>query len=209
MDEQALVATRRSLHAVAEQLLAGPQYRERGTIRLRITPGGFAQLTGPWRVEGAELVGALDTGPVRVPLTGTVAEVAAAAGIEPGVPEGLYPDHADLGADGGLAVDTDALSLLAGWFERGDAGLRAFAPDVEPVLWPEHFDLGITVGEVNYGVSPGDANEPEPYAYIGPWTPRTGGFWNAPFGAIRAMDEVSAVDDLVEFFAEGRRQADG
>ena len=30
MDEHAVVATRRSLHAVAERLLAGPQYREHG-----------------------------------------------------------------------------------------------------------------------------------------------------------------------------------
>ncbi len=209
MDEHALVATRRSLHAVAEQLLAGPQYREQGTIRLRITPGGFAQLKGPWRVEGAELVGALDTGPVRVPLTGTVAEVAAAAGIEPGVPEGLYADHADLGADGGLAVDTDAVSLLAGWFERGDAGLRAFAPDVEPVLWPEHFDLGTSLDEVNYGISAGDAGHAGPYAYVGPWTAREGEFWNASFGAVRAADELPDAGAVAAFFAAGRAAAAG
>ena len=37
------------------------------------------------------------------------------------------------------------------------------------VLWPEHFDVGIDANEVNYGVSPGDASCPEPYAYVGPW----------------------------------------
>jgi hypothetical protein len=42
MDEHVLTATRLSLHAVAEQLLAGPQHRAKGTIRLRVTPGGFA-----------------------------------------------------------------------------------------------------------------------------------------------------------------------
>ena len=41
MDEDRVVATRRSLHAVAERVLAGPQYRAAGTIRLRVTPGGF------------------------------------------------------------------------------------------------------------------------------------------------------------------------
>ena len=41
-----------------------------------------------------------------------------------------------------------------------------------PVLWPEHFDVGITLDKVNYGVSPGDDDIPEPYAYVGPWTPR-------------------------------------
>jgi hypothetical protein len=35
MDEHAVVATRRSLHAVAERLLAGPQYREHGEIGCR------------------------------------------------------------------------------------------------------------------------------------------------------------------------------
>ena len=45
MDEQVLVATRRALHAVAEQVLAGPQYRSAGTIRLNITPGGFGQVS--------------------------------------------------------------------------------------------------------------------------------------------------------------------
>src|SRR4051812_50202883 len=89
MDEQVLTATRRSLHAVAEQLLAGPQHRTQGTIRLRITPGGFGQVAGPWRVEGGELVGPDD---LRVPLTGTVADVAEAAGVEAGAPA-VYSHH--------------------------------------------------------------------------------------------------------------------
>ena len=96
-------ATRRSLHAVAEQLLAGPQHRTQGTIRLRVTPGGFGQVAGPWRVEGGELVGP----DVRVPLTGTVAEVGEAAGVEPGAPS-IYSDHADLADDAPLAVDAAA-----------------------------------------------------------------------------------------------------
>jgi len=42
---------------VAELLLAGPQFRRSGTIRLRVTPGGFATVKAPeLRVEGAELV---------------------------------------------------------------------------------------------------------------------------------------------------------
>ena len=39
MDTQVLVATRRSLHGVAELVIAGPQHRATGTIRLRVTPG--------------------------------------------------------------------------------------------------------------------------------------------------------------------------
>ena len=157
MDEQVLTATRRSLHAVAEQLLAGPQHRTQGTIRLRITPGGFGQVAGPWRVEGGELVGP----DLRVPLTGTIADVGEAAGVEAGAPS-IYSDHADLADGAQLAVDPAAAAALADWFARGDAGLRAFAPDEEPVLWPEHFDLGIALDEVNYGISPGDGGHATP-----------------------------------------------
>jgi hypothetical protein len=202
VDEQVLSATRRSLHAVAEQLLAGPQHRTQGTIRLRVTEGGFGQVAGPWRVEGGELVGP----DRRVPLTGTVADIGAAAGVEPGPPS-IYSDHADLADGAQLAVDPDAAAALADWFARGDAGLRAFAPDEEPVLWPEHFDLGIQLDEVNYGISPGDAGHPRPYAYVGPWKLRTGPFWNAPFGALRAADELPDTAAVLAFFSEGRAAA--
>jgi hypothetical protein len=203
MDEQLLVATRRALHAVAESVLAGPQYRAEGTIRLRVTPGGFGQVEGPLRVEAGELVGA----GVRVPLRGTVVDLAAAVGVEPGAPADLYHDHADLGPADELAVDPAAAALLLDWFARGDAGVRRFAPEATPVLWPEHFDLAITVDEVNYGVSPGDADHPAPYAYVAPWTPRTGPFWNAAFGAVRPADRLTDADAVAAFFAEGRAAA--
>lgn len=202
LDEKVLIATRRSLHAVAESVLAGPQYREHATIRLMVTPGGFGQVTGPSRVEGADLVA-----PPRVPLTGTLAEVAAAAGVVAGVPEGLYADHADLGADEPLAVDPDAAVLFVDWLARGDAGLRAFAPTEEPVLWPEHLDLAVSVGEVNYGISLGDAGHPRPYAYVGPWAPREGPFWNVAFGALRAAEELPDAEAVAAFFAAGRDAA--
>ena len=48
----------------------------------------------------------------------------------------------------------------------------AFAPEAEPILWPEHFDVGLAVDEVNYGGSPGDVTHANPYAYVGPWTTR-------------------------------------
>jgi hypothetical protein len=202
MDDDAVAATRRSLHAVAEHVLAGPQYRAAGTIRLHVTPGGFAQVRGPLRIEGTDLVG----DGVRIPLRGTVADLAAAAGVEPGAPD-IYHGHADLGPADELAVDPAAAALLLGWFARGDAAMRAFAPGADPVLWPEHFDLGIAVGEVNYGVSPGDAGHALPYAYVGPWTPREGPFWNAPFGAVRSADRLPDADALAAFFAEGRAAA--
>ena len=203
MDEYAVVATRRSLHAVAERLLAGPQYREHGEIRLQVTPGGFGQFTGPLRIEGAEIVG----GDRRVALRGTIGDVAAALGVQAGEPADLYSEHAEFGVDDDLAVEPAAAALLLDWFARGDRALRRFAPSEEPILWPEHFDLGTTVDEVNYGVSPGDAGHPLPYAYVGPWTPRHGVFWNASFGAVRAADQLPDADAVAAFFTAGRDAA--
>jgi hypothetical protein len=200
MDEHVLIRTRRSLHAVAELVLAGPQYRQHGTIRLQVKPNGFGQIAGPLRVERDHLV----ADGVRLPLVGTVAKLAAAVGVEPGAPQGLYHDHADLGPHDELEVDPVAAEVLLNWFERGERALRTLDPNANPVLWPEHFDLGIQLDEVNYGVSPGDAAYPRPYAYVGPWTPRQGPFWNAPFGALRHADELPDADAVAAFFTEGR-----
>jgi hypothetical protein len=79
------------------------------------------------------------------------------------------------------------------------------------VLWPEHFDLGVTVEAVNYGCSPGDDAVPEPYLYVGPHEPPSSGnpFWNAPFGAAVTSERIGSVEKAVAFFAEGRRLARG
>ena len=203
MDPQELVATRQSLHGVAELLIAGPQYREHGTIRLKATSDGFGGVASPVRVAGAELV--WDGG--HAPLVGSCTELAAAAGIDVGRPEGVYSDTSALEADAALRVDPAAAKVICDWFVLGDAALRVFSPDVEPVLWPEHFDLGLSLDEVNYGISPGDGGHPGPYAYVGPWEARTGEFWNVPFGALRSADEVTDVFAITEFFIAGRDEA--
>ncbi len=203
MDESALVATRRALHGVAELVVAGPQFRTQGSIELRVGPGGFGGLVSPVRVDGADLV--WDGG--RTPLRGTCRELATASGQELSDLSDVYADGSGIDPDEPLAVDSQALDLLLGWFVRGDAALRAFAPEVEPVLWPEHFDVGLAVDEVNYGVSPGDATHTGPYAYVGPWATREGEFWNAPFGAMREAAELPDVETVVEFFASGRAAA--
>ena len=83
----------------------------------------------------------------------------------------------------------------------------------QPVLWPEHFDVAVSVAEVNYGVSAGDGYHPTPYAYVGPWKPRTGSFWNAPFGAAYPLHPdhncADLVTDIVEFFEQGRAELEG
>jgi hypothetical protein len=208
VDLSVLATTRRAWHGVAELVLAGPQYRRSGTIRLRVVPGGFATVREPdLRVEGTELVAA-----ERLPLDGRgCADLAAAAGVDVGVPEGLYHDHSGVPPEEPLRVDPAAAAHLAACFAAGDTALRAVAAtagaDVTPVLWPEHFDLGITMDEVNYGLSPGDGYLGEPYAYVGPWKARRGEFWNAPFGAARTVRELPTAEALTRFYATGRERA--
>ncbi|MEV6825222.1 hypothetical protein [Amycolatopsis sp. NPDC051102] len=199
--------TRRSLHGVAELLLAGPQHRATGRIDLVVTGGGFATAVGPaLRVEGDELL----TGSAQVRLSGrTYTDVAAEAGIEAGEPAGVYSGGPGIRPSEKIVLAPEVLKLLLQAFADGDRALRDFAPDATPVLWPEHFDVAITVDEVNYGVSPGDGYFAEPYAYVGPFEPRTGEFWNAPFGAARPMRELTGVADVVQFFTTGRRLSQG
>ena len=198
--------TRRQLRGVAESLIAGPQYRAAGTIRLAVRPAGFVGTALPIEVQGADLIWA----DVRAPLTGTLAAVAAAVGLAAGPPEGVYQLADTLAPDTELAIDPTAADVVCRSLYAGGGALVAFASDQHPVLWPEHFDVAVTVDEVNYGVSPGDSYQERPYAYVGPWSPRTGAFWNAPFGAVLPLDMTKSETDLVgaitEFFERGRAQ---
>lgn len=199
-----LRAARRALHGVAELAMAGPQYRASGTIRLRITTEGIATVAAPrLTLTATTLVSDLGIEQLN---GATCATLGAAAGVQPGAPAGLYSDHSDVALDEPLQVDADAASAVLAVLHRGEAALRELAPAVEPIVWPEHFDVAITVGEVNFGVSPGDAYLAEPYAYVGPWAPREGAFWNAPFGAARPLADLSG-DALGRFLADGRRLA--
>ncbi|WP_228001410.1 hypothetical protein [Nocardia australiensis] len=203
MDDATYRMTRLALHAAGELLIAGPQYRNFGTIRLRPVPGGFGGVRWPVSVIGTDLLSAR----MRVPLAGTYREVAAAAGFEPEAPTGVYQDTTGVDPDDAIGIDAAAATVIADWFALGDSALRCLAADVTPVLWPEHFDLSSTIGEVNFGVSPGDDAHSGPYAYVGPWTARTGAFWNVSFGALRARDEVNTTAGLLAFFEEGRALA--
>jgi hypothetical protein len=201
----AISATRRALHGAAELLLAGPQYRAHGTIRLRIVPGGFATVAGPEvRVDRDAVV----AGERRVPLVATTYGAAAAElGVQCGAPAGVYHEGSGVQPDDPADVDAAVAGYLAGCFAVGDAALRRLAPEHTPVLWPEHFDVGITLDEVNYGVSLGDSAVAEPYAYVGPWKPRSGDFWNVPFGAARPLRELGDEEAVAAFFAKGRDRA--
>jgi hypothetical protein len=206
MDPNDYLSTRLSLHGVAELVLAGPQFRRSGTIRLTAANGGFATVSPPhlavdgeWLLAGGERVAELDGV--------TYAELAAAAGVDAGAPEGVYSEGCGVAPGDTIRVDRANARLIARTFEAGDHALRRLLPGQTPVLWPEHFDLGASAGEVNYGVSPGDDAIAEPYAYVGPWTRRDGDFWNQSFGAARTLTELGDADGVYAFFEAGRRAA--
>lgn len=202
MTEPDLATTRRALHAVAELVLAGPQHRACGDIRLFVSPGGFRTAAEPdLRVER----GALVTAASRVSIDGATArELGAAVGVEAGEPVDVYGEGSGASVDERLNIDQEALDRIVGAYELGDAALRQHAPDEEPILWPEHFDVGIRVDDINYGVSPGDGFLDEPYAYVGVDPVPADPYWNAPFGRTALMTQFASPEQLVEFFADGR-----
>jgi hypothetical protein len=202
-DPATLAATRRSLHGVAELVLAGPQYAACGRIELRATPDGFGTVATPdLRVAGVAVVA---DGRVVAIDGHTPGSLAAALGVEATSLGAVYRGGPGVSPDEMLKVDFENARILAEAFATGDAALTALAPDATRVLWPEHFDIGITVDEVNYGVSPGDDQLPVPYAYVGPWTvPAADSFWNAPFGAAREMSTLADPAAVLAFFEEGR-----
>jgi hypothetical protein len=200
-----LRATVEVLHAVVERVLAGPQHRASGTIRLRVTPGAVETVREP----AVRLLGDRVTGPAgeaALDGSGDVAEVARRVGVEAGAPADLYSDHATLDADAPARVDPGLATAVLEWFAVGAAALVTFAPQEEPVLWPEHFDLAVTLDGVNYGVSPGDGFSAVPYAYVGPHSPLDDPFFDAPFGAARTWDQVPDAAGVAAFFAEGRER---
>jgi hypothetical protein len=198
-------STRHSLHGLAELVLAGPRYAAGGSMRLRAGVDGIRTWDDPAvRLAGGELV----VEAIRVPVNGlTYADAAAAIGLAAHPLDEVYHDGPHVRPDEVIVLDPEDVVVVEEALARGDAALRSFAPSSEPILWPEHFDIAITLGEVNFGVSPGDPHHGRPYAYVGPHQPRSGGFWNAPFGASRPLEELADVAALVAFFDEGAHEA--
>jgi hypothetical protein len=210
-----------ALHTVAEHILAAARYHATGKIGLRSIHGGVTTPTFDGRrveVVGGDLVvydGVDDV--LREPVT-TLRSAATLVGVEAGMPDTVYRPTTPLDLDAGLEIDPDAMTAIAEWYELISDALGEFvgmhqdeAPG-EAELWPEHFDLALSMSDVNYGGSPGDAVHPEPYLYVGPFSPRSGPFWNESFGASRLGSAVGTVDDAVAFFEAGRaasRSEDG
>jgi hypothetical protein len=213
----ALMDTLQSVHALGEHVLAAARYRSTGRIGLTVVVGGFATPA----FGDDDTVVALQNGELtvttkgqtrRAPVT-TLRAAADFVGIEAGAPADVYRPATPLLLDESLSIDPNALALLVEWYTTAAEALRTLEQELvgeDPsgvTLWPEHFDVAIRVGDVNYGALGGDQQVPEPYAYVGP----TGGavpkepsdFWNMPFGGARTRRQAPAVADVLAFYREG------
>lgn len=164
-----LVPTRLALHALAERVISPVRVLATGNeIALEVRPGGFGTPLlpdGGWAgVVGAEVVRDGRTAPITT---------LRAAAIHVGLPDAeALPDEP-------LTVDAHAAARLTEALAAGATALAALAAadeDASPVrLWPEHFDVAIELGNeaagrrAAYGLSPGDGQHDEPYAYVAPW----------------------------------------
>jgi len=201
-DPYLLATTRSRLHGIAEGLLAGPQRRAGGGLALRVTPGGFATTGEPaLRLDGTELVIGER---MRVAVAGTFSDLAESVGIEFGAPADDYPDGSNESLSDDASLDPVSARLIEDWLLLADAALRVMAPEVTPILWPEHFDVAIELDDTSYGASPGDSFHATPYAYVSSGEHGGSEFWNAPFGAVRDHTQVGTIDDLVGFWRAGQ-----
>jgi hypothetical protein len=193
--------TRRSLHGLAELVLAGPRYACGGSIQLRAGSGGIETWDEPAvRLYGGDLL----AGQQRVRLDGlTFADAAARIGLVARRLDDVYQDGPGLAPEDVIRLDEAQVGVVEDALGSGALALQAFAPEEEPILWPEHFDVGVTLEGVDYGVSPGDEHLPVPYAYVAPHRRRSDAFWNAPFGAARRLDQPADPAAVVAFFREG------
>ena len=190
-----------------------------GTPVFEVTMGRAGEMECQVWVGGDELF-ATEGGTLRSTHITTLTAAADFAGVSPGT-EAREHDSPELGDIGRwLRVSPEIGAHLAAWFRLGKHALGqlhelpgAAAPD-EIQLWPGHFDIATAIGDADagtratYGLSPGDAAHPFPYAYVGPWgdVDRSDPYWNDDtFGGaslpyaeiIAAADPASAVFEFL------------
>jgi hypothetical protein len=216
-------ATRGALHRVAVHVLGRRRSALVGKFGLRVSPGGIATpAAGPehevLRTDGARLIRERTGDAPRTDVldlgAATLAEAAAFADVDLDADFSAGHDTPPVGdPDVALGVDHAAATALGGWYAFGwqalDAALAVVGAEARPTviqLWPEHFDAGCDLGvgdgrRANLGASPGDADHPDPYLYVGPWgeeRPGDAAFWNAPFGAVLGHAALAATGDPLE-----------
>jgi hypothetical protein len=212
-DDAPLVTTRKSLHALAEQVISPLRVQATGNeIALRVRPEGYGTPDlpeGGWvGTAGSQLVRVGSDGDAQAIAITSLRAAARFVGLEDAA-AGALPDAT-------LEVHAGATLVLADSWARGEEALTQLLQDARPAdeassinLWPEHFDIAVELGageqRATYGVSPGDEDHTEPYAYVAPWTPpsSTGPdtFWNghAFTGAERPADDP---DEILAFFRD-------
>jgi hypothetical protein len=224
-----LDATTRSLHAVAEQVMAPWRRRHQDRIGLRWTLGGFGTPFVPGdrqlRVEDGHLVLQGPGGVSSVPLRSLAAcaELAAIGGEGPdsATPGPVSLDPA-VGAGLDLVVDPVGAGWLGRWFGFGTRvleELRVGEPDADRrrvQLWPEHFDVAVDLGDglarATFGVSPGDDEHDGPYLYVAAWEPgrldgtarRDAAFNGVSLPVAELLGLVEQLDAARAFFEEHR-----
>ena len=207
-DDATLVATRKSLHALAAQVISPLRVQATGNeIALQVRPEGF----GTPDLPGGGWVGTAGTQLVRVGSDGDEKAIAITSLRAAARFVGLADAQASALPDTTLEVHAGAALILAEVWAAGDEALRGLEGASPIHLWPEHFDIATELGagdsRATYGISPGDDDHTEPYAYVSPWTApaETGDatFWNAHgfTGAERPADDA---DEILEFFRAAR-----
>jgi hypothetical protein len=215
MYDETLVSTRRSLHALAAEVISPLRVQATGNeIALQVRPEGFGTPDlpgGGWiGTRGSQLVRVEPGGGEMAVAITSLRAAARFAGLEEAAAAAL--------SDETLEIHAGATLRLADAWATGDEALRAFSADSPIHLWPEHFDIALELGEgaarATYGVSPGDADHAEPYAYVSPWTaPEKTGyqtFWNATgfTGAERIVTDADDDAELLAFFRAARELLD-
>lgn len=209
-------STRESLRALACYVVSPARKARTGRIGLRPVGEGFG--TPPFDdgtrivVRGDHL--ARDPGG-STPIT-TLRAGAEFLGVELSPDPGVGHDLPPFAPDDDLAVDRTSSLLLGAWYALGQQVLddltetRPAGSVSDAQLWPEHFDLAVTVdvdgsAKANVGFSPGDSFSDQPYAYVGPHDTAglDGPYWNAPFGAYLRYPDIASAQAALAFIAEG------
>lgn len=200
-------ATREALRALACYVIAPVRKRRTGHISLRPVGDGFGT---PLFDDGSRIV-VRDDQLVNepgggVPIT-TLRAGAEFVGLPLSADPGVGSDLPPFAPDAALDVDAAASRSLGSWYGFGQRVLDGlggvtYGAISQAELWPEHFDLAVTVAlgggtRVNVGFSPGDGFKEEPYLYVGPHDlgGLTGPFWNAPFGALVGYEALRQAGD--------------
>jgi len=179
-----------------------------GTPVFEVTMGRAGEMECQVWIDGDELF-ATEGGTQRSAHITTLSAAAKFAGVSPGT-EAREHDSPELGdVDRWLRVSPELGAHLVAWFRLGKQALDqlhelpgAADPD-EIQLWPGHFDIATAIGHAQtratYGLSPGDAAHPFPYAYVGPWgkVDRSDTYWNddAFGGASLPYAEIVSASD--------------